>query len=292
MENKIYDTFNFFNELELLDLRLNTLDEYVDYFVLVESNVTHTGVSKPYYYELNKELFSKFKDKIIHLKIEDIPNNFNNLKLIENPKNNDEIYVNEIINFINNQQPRKLFDINHELEYGRDFYQKECVRRGLYNCNSDDIIIFSDCDEIPNPNILKEINKLNLDDNFYSLNQKTYYYYLNVLKSNEWEGSKIGKYKNLKNFSYNQLRAKKCELINNGGWHFSFMGGNDRVKLKIQSYSAQDMNSEKIINSIDDNIINNIDPFFRGSLTNVEIDETYPKYLLENIEKYKKLIKL
>ena len=76
---KTYDCFNFFNELDILEMRLNILYDYVDYFVIVESSVTHTGLEKEYFFENNKERFSKFMDKIIHFKVTDTPNNFINL---------------------------------------------------------------------------------------------------------------------------------------------------------------------------------------------------------------------
>jgi len=79
---KIYDCFCFFNELDLLELRFNILDPYVDYFVLSEASVTHTGQPKPYYYEENKKRFAKWEHKIIHLKITDTPDNFTDLPVI------------------------------------------------------------------------------------------------------------------------------------------------------------------------------------------------------------------
>ena len=136
---KIYDCFCFFNELDLLELRLNILDQYVDFFVLSEASVTHTGVAKPYYYEENKERFSKFANKIIHLKIEDTPNDFIELPTIIEPTSRDGICISQIHEFIKTQTNR--FDRQTQVAYGRDFYQKECIRRGLINCNDEDIII-------------------------------------------------------------------------------------------------------------------------------------------------------
>jgi beta-1,4-mannosyl-glycoprotein beta-1,4-N-acetylglucosaminyltransferase len=286
---KIYDCFCFFNELDLLELRLNILGDYVDYFVISESSVTHTGQPKPYYYEENKERFSKWKDKIIHLKIEDTPNDFLNLPLIDDSNNFDNRCVSQIHNFICTQTNR--FNRATEIHYGRDFYQKECIRRGLEHCNDEDIIISSDCDEIPNPEVLKNIDKILNAGTYFTLNQDTYYYYLNLLKEREWKGSRIGLYADLKDYSYNELRGNSNTTVPNGGWHFSFMGGPEKVKTKINSYSAQEMNNTHVINSIESNIKNGIDPFFRGNLTKVNIDSSYPEYLVKNINKYKHMIK-
>lgn len=285
---KIYDCFCFFNELDLLELRLNILDPYVDYFVISEASVTHTGVHKPYYFEENKERYSKFLHKIIHLKIEDTPNDFINLP-VSDPSTPDGECVNDINEFIKTQTQR--FNRRTQIAYGRDFYQKECIRRALINCNDEDIIMSSDCDEIPNPEILKLADSFLNNAPFFTFSQTTYYYYINLVKEYEWKGTRIGRYKDLKKYSYNELRAANIPSLSNGGWHFSFMGGPEKVKIKIQSYSAQEMNNQHVINSINDNINKGIDPFFRGGLTQVQIDDTYPKYLLDNIDNYKHMIK-
>jgi beta-1,4-mannosyl-glycoprotein beta-1,4-N-acetylglucosaminyltransferase len=282
---KIYDCFNFFNELDILELRLNILYEYVDYFVIVESSVTHTGEQKPFYFEDNKERFSKFLDKIIHYKVYDTPDNFLNLS----PSEDNTISM--INRFIETQTNR--FNRSYQSDYGRDFFQKECVRRPLIDCDDEDIIMISDADEIPNPEILKRLDDLDLENNRYSLNQYMYCYYLNVFKEPTWYGTKLSKYKNVKTLSFNEVRGdeKLTIKIPKGGWHFSFMGGEEMVRKKMLSYSAKDLASVLVLNSISENIKNNIDPFFRGELTKVEIDSTYPLYLLENIDKYENFIK-
>jgi beta-1,4-mannosyl-glycoprotein beta-1,4-N-acetylglucosaminyltransferase len=286
---KIYDCFLFFNELDLLELRLNVLDPYVDYFVLAEASVTHSGLDKPYYFEENKERFSKFLHKIIHIKSGDIPTDFNNLPPINNLDTFDGKSVKQIHEFINTQTNR--FNKTTEPHFGRDFFQKESIRRGLMDCNDEDIILSSDLDEIPNPEILKEVDSVLEKGKFFTFNQTTYYYYLNLLKERNWSGSRMGRYGDLKNYSYNELRAQHNHTLPNGGWHFSFQGGLEKVKTKIKSYSHQEMNRDDIFESLDSNIKNNIDPFNRGSLELVEIDDTYPKYLLDNKEKYKHMIK-
>ena len=285
---KIYDCFIFFNELDLLELRLNILDPYVDHFVFCEASVTHSVKPKPFIFEENKERFYRFLHKIIHLKISDIPNNFSNLPETESTP--DGKCVSDIHRFITDTKLFNRFDLNH-YSYGRDFFQKESTRRGLIDCHDDDIIISSDCDEIPNPDVLKNLSSFITEDKFFTLNQNTYYYYLNLFKEKNWKGSRIGRYKDLKNYSFNELRAQNNKEIQNGGWHFSFMGGSESVKTKIQSYSHQEMNSPHIINSIDNNLLNGIDPFFRGRLQTVNIDNTYPSYLLDNLDKYKHMIK-
>jgi beta-1,4-mannosyl-glycoprotein beta-1,4-N-acetylglucosaminyltransferase len=283
--SKIYDCFNFFNELDILEIRLNTLYEYVDYFVIVESNVTHSGEQKLFYFEENKERFSKFLDKIILYKVYDTPTDFVNLKISED---NTLMLIN---GFIEKQTNR--FNRTTQQDYGRDFFQKECVRRPLINCSDDDIIIISDADEIPNPEILKNLKNFDLENTIYSLNQTTYYYYLNLLKQKDWYGSRVALYKNIKNLSFNEVRGDESlsQKIDDGGWHFSFQGGKDMVKRKILSYSARDLVNNHVLAQLDNNINNNVDPFFRGNLTPVKIDNTFPNYVLNNLDKFKHMIK-
>lgn len=283
--SKIYDCFNFFNELDILDLRLNILNDYVDYFVIVESDVSHSGELKPFNYEKNKNKYKKFEDKIIYYKITDTPSNFVDLKMTTDQE------LNKINNFIVKQNNR--FNRYTQIDYGRDFFQKESVRRPISNCDDEDIILFSDLDEIPNPRILSNLSNYNLDTKILSLQQNTYYYYLNLFKQSDWYGTKILKYKNLKSISLNEVRGDTSlsEIIEDGGWHFSFMGGKKMVEKKITSYSARDLASKKVIESIEFNIENNIDPFFRGNLTPVQVDETFPKFLIDNINSYMHLIK-
>tara|TARA_R110000744_G_scaffold305796_1_gene414145 strand:- start:80 stop:937 length:858 start_codon:yes stop_codon:yes gene_type:complete len=283
--SKIYDCFNFFNELDILELRLNTLYDHVDFFVIVESDVTHSGESKKFFYEENIERFSKFSDKILNYKILNTPSDFINL-----PETSEE-ELKKVYTYIETQSNR--FDRATQLDYGRDFFQKESVRRALVYCKDDDIIMFSDADEIPNPEFLKTIKNLSLDDTLYSLNQPMYCYFLNMLKQSDWYGTKVGLYKNIKDLSLNELRGDESLTVKlpDGGWHFSFIGDAESVRKKITSYSARDLVNQHVYDSVEENIKNGIDVFFRGKLTQVPIDSSYPTHILNNLDKYKHMIK-
>ena len=284
---KIYDCFNFFNELDILELRLNILYDYVDYFVIVESSVTHSGQPKPFYLEENKERFAKFWDKIIIFKVVDTPEDFVNLP-------NTGFFDSELdkVHYYVRTQTNR-FNRSTQIDYGRDFFQKESVRRALVDCKDEDIIIISDADEIPNPEILKELNTLSLDSTIYSLAQPMYSYYINMLSDSDWYGSKLGLYKNVKELSFNEIRGDSnlTTKLPNGGWHLSFMGGEEMVRKKITSYSARDLVNDQVLSSIKNNIDNDQDVFFRGKLTKVEVDGTYPDYILKNLDKYGSMIK-
>lgn len=206
---KIYDCFLFFNELELLELRLMTLYNVVDYFVLVEAGTTFSGNPKELSYENNKTLFEKYSDKIIHVKIDKLP-----------------------------------FTDAWENEH----YNRNLIMSGLTEANDDDYIIISDVDEIPNPETL--LFGINKDYDVFSLKQKLFYYFVNCLQNQEWFGTVVIKKKNITSLKYTRGMRNDNEIrLNNGGWHYSFLGGIDRIKLKMASYSYANAHNNGIFNN-------------------------------------------
>jgi beta-1,4-mannosyl-glycoprotein beta-1,4-N-acetylglucosaminyltransferase len=285
---KIYDCFIFFNELELLELRFEILNDYVDKFVLIESTTTFSGKNKDLFFEKNKSKFKKFEDKIIHIIVDNTPFDFFNLPFLDDPKTKKDITLNKILN---HTKESKGWNRN-EKQWGRETFQRECISLGLLQCNDDDIILISDLDEIPNPKILNEYKSQDKNQ-IYELLHKTYYYYINLLKEENWSGTKICRYEKIKDLSINLLRQNKftTKTIPNAGWHFSFMGGIDRIITKIQSYSHQEFNNLYIISNIENNILTENDPFFRGKLLKVDIDDSYPNFIINNIDKFSHMIK-
>jgi len=277
---KKYDCFIFFNELDILELRLNMLYQHVDYFVLVEATKTFTGVDKPLYYNENKERFSQFNDKIIHMIVDDMPDSF--IELSE--RQGDDLDNSIILDCLTTPNVPK-----NEVHWLREFYQKEQIKKALISCNDDDIIFISDLVEIWESKLILDYNF----DGIYRLNQKVYTYYLNMRSSEDWYGTIITKYKNIKNYSVNHIRTPNRNTytaIPNGGWHYTFQGGADMIRKKIESYGHQELNRPDIKNSIHIRMANNIDVFGRGFALKIE-NEFLPEYVLNNLEKYKHLIK-
>lgn len=293
---KIYDCFPFFCELDLLEIRLNILDPYVDYFVIRESNLGFAGNSKKYFFEENKNLFEKFLHKIIYIKVDNNPDQFYRMPYIEDPKSDEDICMNKIYNFVDKSTNWS----KNENHWGREFFQRECLHKGLLNCNDDDLILFGDLDEIPDPNILSRVISSYEYDKTYVFEQKMYYYYINLLKENIWRGTILTSYRFLKDKPLNDLRLNgrnlisgiyPFEVIQNAGWHFSYMGGTDRVIFKIESGGHQELNNDFIKNNVYSNISQKKDIFFRGcEMTEVDIDNTYPEWLVNNLEKYPQLV--
>lgn len=285
----IYDAFLFFNELDLLDIRFNLLNYVVDKFVIVESTVTFSGKPKRLFFNENKYNFSKFSDKIIHVIIDDTPDDFYNLSFISNPQSKNDEFKNKILGYLNSSSGWH----RHEKQWGREIYQRESILNGLIDCSDNDMIIISDVDEIPNPNEFEFI-KNNVNEVF-ELKQNMFYYFINILKEVGWSGPKIAPWKIVKNNSLNIIRQNKLttSVINNGGWHLSFMGGESRIKDKIEAYAHQEFNNDHIKNNINRNISSNSDLFFRGSrFEEIDIYSEYPKKMIDIIRvKYPYMIK-
>lgn len=252
---KIYDCFIFFNELDLLDIRLNTLNEVVDYFVLVESKKTFSKNDKPLFYQENKHLFKEFEDKIIHIVLDDLPNSN---------------------------------------AWGNEYYQRNAISRGLINCQDSDIIIISDVDEIPNPLDILSTTSCMDNSTICGFNQKLYYYYINMYVYDNWIGSKMCSFHKFKEFNPQSFRMNGVgiNLISNGGWHFSYVGGLERIKYKIESFAHQEINNDAFKVNIESRLEKGVSIFdenFKFKI--VDLDSTYPKYILNNLEKFKHLIK-
>ena len=265
---KLIDCFMYFDEDLILDIRLNTLKNEVDKFVIAEATRNHAGESKKLNFDINK--FSKFKDKIIYLIIEDLPKNVDNFK--------------------------KDWHVNHI----RDQFQRNSLSRGYKEFDENDLVMISDIDEIPNPNKIKDFN---LKNKYGCFLQKNYQSKINLLNISEgdWAGTKICIKKYLKSPQWLRnlkikkrpfwkIFSKKLQIINEGGWHFSFLKDAKSIRKKIKSYSHQEYNTEEFtdIKNIEQKIEKHIDLFGRKiDYKVVDVDQTFPSYIFGNKEKFK-----
>ena len=286
---QIYDAFNFFNELELLEIRLNILAPHVDHFIIVESTLTHSGLPKKLYFQENRHLFKKFEDKIIHYVIDKPLKSFEDAQQrLLTEKDPLEKSILQAALTSDNVAPGKA-------HFLRDFYEKESIKKALVGLKDTDICYVSDLDEIWNPELLIDYSK---DDIFKPI-QIGYIYYLNNRTSQEdwkgWTGTIVVKYKNIKNECLNHLRThrkmkSRYVVLKNGGWHFSFVGGAERVKQKVESYSHQELNNENTKSQINKILSDNKD--IRGYDLKFWKDERdLPEYLKEHKKQYEHLFK-
>ena len=264
----IYDCFQYFNEEHIVELRMNILNEFVDYFVISDSKKTHQGKDKKLTFDIKK--FSKFKKKIKY-----IVANYKIEKIVDNHKGGESLI---------------------------EQHQRNSLIEGLKDANPEDIIILSDSDEIPDLTKLKEIKK---NKKFIAFSQKMFMYKLNLqnLSESNWIGSKITLKKNIKTmqelrnlkfkeYPFWRIDKKNLQIIK-GGWHFSFLQKPDDIINKIQSYSHGEFNIEEITNkkNIEEKIKSGKDIFNRGKeLKSIKIDKSFPKYILENQDKLREWI--
>lgn len=281
---KVYDVFTFFNELDLLEIRMNILYPSVDYFVIVECTETFSGKPKPLYYAENKERFAKFQNKIIHHVTTDAPKDADDLRQrLQNPQLSD-LDRQIITDALTSDNVPK--DSIHWL---KEFYQKESIKKALVGLADDDICFVSDVDEIWNPEVRLDFSR----DVVYRLRQDAYAYYVNNRSAEPWAGVYAIHYGRIKNNCLNHLRTPgktKHVHVRNGGWHFTNLGGAEKIQEKIESYGHQEYNNEEIKSQIAKRIQANEDFIGRGY--HFWIDESrLPAYLLEHKAQYVHLFK-
>ena len=278
---KIFDTFTFYNELDLLELRMNILGDIVDYFVINEATITFTGKKKPLYFAENKERFKKWEDKIIHHVLDD--NNKTLEKYWEGVPYHRSMIEDDIC---------KL-----PLHYQRACFHKDSAIYALLDhAQDDDIILTSDADEIANPEAIKAISEWFDPSNHYVLKGPVYYYYLNLLCEKEWMGTRVSTMKMLKSMSVDKLRQSHQDAwkVEDGSWHWSFFGDADTVRAKMDAYEHQENNLPQFRDSMEERIEKGVDPFGRDYLYTpqvVPIDDTFPEYIIQNRDKLAKFIK-
>jgi beta-1,4-mannosyl-glycoprotein beta-1,4-N-acetylglucosaminyltransferase len=249
----IVDAFTFFNEMELLEIRLNYLDPVVDKFVLVESNLTHSGNEKPLFFDENKDKFKQFWPKIVHIIVNDMPGDRTDRWVLEN-------------------------------------YQRNAIVNGFnaLNLAEDDYVMISDMDEIPRRELV--LNKFN-----GTYDMRCFMYYLNTQNEEHWNGTVGSSYSQFKRFGAPQVvrnQRNNLEPIRNGGWHFGWLGGYDRVYQKIKAFAHTEIDVPQYMNPLRESI-NNLCALWSpggGPIPVVEIDDTFPDYIVNNKEKFKELI--
>ena len=279
---KVYDVFTFFNEINLLEIRLESLDPFVDYFLITESTTTFSGLPKPSYFLENEWRFEKFKSKIIHQVVDNVPSGLSHFQ--------------------------------------RDWYQRDAAKVILAeNLNSNDLIIYGDVDEIPSESALSRLETSNFTKSpVMHCAQDLFYYYLNLkdvsgkflaysgeypgIWKKKWLGTVFTNPNHLENFSMTQLRdpAQKRfgTRIRNGGWHFSYCGSptpmsaEDRIKNKILSAAHQEYNTDEVLSQISQRVEHQKDVFGRGTQKFKPISDLskLPKYIYENQAKFADII--
>src|SRR6056300_10518 len=294
---RIFDCFMYFDEEIILDIRLNILEDFVDYFVIVESTYNHKGQKRDLKFNFNK--FLQFKNKIIYVVYD------------EKPKGIHEIFDND------SEEIKSHKYIENSLL--RENGQRNFILHGLNKADDNDIILISDVDEIPN---LENINFNEIKNKIILFKQEMFYYKFNLKLPNLiWTGTKACSKRNLinpqwlrnikdKKYSFFRLdlmfsktKYSNIKFINNGGWHFSNIKNAKEIEIKLKSYlhhrefDVNPMTTKEIENIIDNKqaiydlkVDKRVNKIGDGSkLENYPLNKL-PKYLQKNINKYEKWI--
>lgn len=281
----IYDCFSFFNELDLLEIRLNTLNKVVDKFILAESPLTHTGHPKPLYYAENRDRFAKFNDRIIHVVVDDFPSLPDDMPI-------------------------------REKAWTRENWQRNAIVRGLpQSIKDDDILLISDLDEIPNPDYVQKA--IDNPVGITRLDLKAYCFFINMRNVSYpiWNnGTRI---LTLRTFSdpttYAKAEYSECCIaaVNQGptatrvrflkptsilkpaGWHFSYLGGIEAIQRKIKSIAHTEFDTDErtSLTRIRSVLASGKSLFNSWEKLLPEIlDQSFPIFLFEKRIQFKKLI--
>tara|TARA_A100001011_G_scaffold367963_1_gene421805 strand:- start:3490 stop:4374 length:885 start_codon:yes stop_codon:yes gene_type:complete len=290
---KIYDCFIYFDEELILDIRLNCLNKFVDKFVIVESIYSHRGEKRKPIFDIKR--YSKYKDKIIYILLEDLPSNISKIEHSDK-KVNDKIIINGNI---------------------REFYQRNAILKGLKDAKPDDLIIVSDVDEIP---YLENFDFNKVKNNIIFFTQIFCCYKFNLFSSLKWHGSRMIKRKNLKSpqwlrdikgrnyhwWRFDVLFSNKkyfnIKFIENGGWHFSYLKEPKGVENKLRSirhhieYDVNPLGVEKIEQMIKDKKLiydyksdqRTKNKFENNETLRILDKKNLPKYIQDNEKNLKK----
>lgn len=264
----IIDCFPFFNELDLLEIRLNILYPVVDKFILVEASKTQSKIDKPFYFEENKERYSPFLDKIIHIKVEDYPKKDG---------------------------------------WAMENYQRNCIVHGLrkIDLKEDDIIGISDLDEIWSPELKDKFEEYFKQIKFFSVGMKYLVFYLNLETVDKgWIGTIFAKAKDLIHYTPQNLRGIKDHVshVEEAGWHFGYQGGKEKVYQKylscIEPLDKTKLPTKEIFFQEFDKRIKDEGTFIYSDnisnesikLKKINIEDNLPSYIISNKDKYKHMI--
>lgn len=250
---KVIDTFIFNDELDLLECRLVELYDSVDFFIIVESEIDHHGNKKSLHYQENKNRYSSFSDKIININAIDMPT------------------------FKENNNP-----------WSREWAQRENIAAGLNKIDycDDDIVLQSDVDEIPTASLVKNINT----NDILVFEQRLHGFAIDWEHPDKWYGTVAAPIKSICKYTYSpftQMRDARfpTSLTNkliNGGHHFTWLGGQFAQAKKAQSYPHLELLDQKFLTRVIENEFYNLGTYINGTQqVPCEIDETYPKWILE-----------
>jgi hypothetical protein len=267
---RIFDCFTFYNEFDILELRLAELWDTVDYFVISEANTTHQNNPKPFYLKDNWDRIKKYESKIRHVMLDDMPMD-------------PDTWVNER-------------------------HQRRELRRGLTDLQPDDIVIVSDCDEIPRPAAIEAIKEDTNNYDRYILAIPLNYFKLNfmmihpVCKQNNIavvRGRAFTDPQKAREFTFHRgdLPLHYADndfcVIEHGGWHFTYFGHTEFAKNKLLNFAHSESRNLADAVDVDYMVANKVGLLgfnYHERFEYIQVDDYFPQTVVNNLEKYKDMI--
>lgn len=222
---RVYDCFTFFNEIELLKVRMGYLSPHVDYFVICESTHTHSGVPKPLYFREFESDFDQWRSKIIHL--------------VHEP---DEIDSRNMV------KP-DFYDVNAP-QWTLERAQRDHLLTGLKGVSDGDAVVVTDVDEIWSHQLEPLLRDTNGKISVARIEMFFFYYYMNCIgvgqNNRRWTHPYFLRWNSeMSNVSLSHLRTNaKLPAIKEMGWHFSYLGGPQKIQEKMEAFAHQEFNHD------------------------------------------------
>jgi hypothetical protein len=259
----IWDCFLYYNERDLLDVRLHELEGVVDRFVLVESITTHSGKPKPLYFEQVKREYEDWP--ITHVVVSDPA-------------------------LITDEWSRR-FHPNNSMDWARENHQRNCILRGLREASLDDVVMISDLDEIPRAErVMEGVKALVRPNDCAILWQDMYYYYLDAKAEGEahFLATRMLRKADLDRSTPQEVRWRgECAVIKDAGWHFGWLGGVERCLDKLEAFAHQELNRAELKDEgYLDYCLRVGQTLHSGKRLHRVPTDRHPRYILEHLDRY------
>lgn len=269
---KIYDCFTFFNELDLLEIRLEEHFQHVDYFVIAEANKSHQGFAKEFVLEKYWDRFKKYQEKIIYVKVDDMPND--------------------------------------SYSWTLENFQRNALQKGLANTTDDDVIVISDCDEILRPSTF-ELMRNDTERELWICRQPIFWskinyfqiepvgagYNVNSMATTKRSLTSPQDLRNKTQWAFHNIPVDHIDdnirTIQHAGWHFSYLGDDGQARSKLENFAHTEarhlipgLNTKQAI----EKGLNPIAPNDPGKYAAARLDDYFPKSIIENQDRWQHLI--
>lgn len=234
----IIDCCMFLNELDMLEARLEYLNDHVDYFVVVESNYTFNGNEKPYHIKANMSRFAKYSEKLLYFPLNVSIAGYN------------------------------FTDLEARNQWAMECQQRNAMAQPLDKFNPKDIVIFGDVDEIPNRDVISlAADIIQRGERAVTIEQDFFYFNFDQLNQNKWPGTVVSTVEQVRAYTPQLFRENRHTYprIHNGGWHLSYWGSPRQIQYKIDNFSHQEINLPHFnnVDNISQSISEGKDPFNR-----------------------------